>query len=145
MYEQIRRLRNEEHLSIQRIAGRLGLNFRTVKKYLELSPLEFERFSDNITNKSCSLDEFTDFVVERLILFQDTSTAQMHDWLKEKHPNFPHVSQRIVYNFVMKVRKDYNLQRVAINERVYGPVPETPPGKYAQVDFGQSFLVGFTL
>lgn len=140
MYEQIRRLRNDEHLSIQRIADRLGLNFRTVKRYLELSPSEFERFSDNITNKSCSLDEYTDFVVERLTLYQDTSTAQMHDWLKENYPDFPKVSQRTVYSFVMKVRKDYNLPRIAINERIYGPVPETPPGKYAQVDFGHKKL-----
>ena len=86
MYDQIQRLRNEEHLSIQRIADRLGINFRTVKRYLEMSRSEFESFSDNITNKPQILTPYTDFVVERLSLYQDTSTAQMHDWLKEAHP-----------------------------------------------------------
>ncbi len=33
-YERIHHLRDVEHRSIQRIADDLGLNFRTVKKYL---------------------------------------------------------------------------------------------------------------
>ena len=140
MYDQIQRLRNEEHLSIQRIADKLGVNFRTVKRYLEMSRSEFESFSDNITNKPQILEPYTDFVVERLSLYQDTSTAQMHDWLKEAYPDFPKVTQRTVYSFVMKVRQDYNLPRIAMNERQYNPMPETPPGKYAQVDFGHKKL-----
>ena len=36
-YERIHLLRDVEHRSIQRIADDLGLNFRTVKKYLEMS------------------------------------------------------------------------------------------------------------
>ncbi len=117
MHDQIQRLRNEEHLSIQRIADRLGINFRTVKRYLKMSRSEFESFSDNITNKPQILTPYTDFVVERLSLYQDISTAQMHDWLKEAYPDFPKVTQRTVYSFVMKVRQDYNLPRIATNER----------------------------
>ena len=36
MYHEIHRLRNTEGFSIQRIADYLSLNFRTVKKYLDL-------------------------------------------------------------------------------------------------------------
>ena len=35
-YERIHLLRDVEHRSIQRIADDLGLNFRTVKKYLHI-------------------------------------------------------------------------------------------------------------
>ena len=36
MYYEIKRFREQEKFSIQRIADHLGINFRTVKKYLEM-------------------------------------------------------------------------------------------------------------
>lgn len=140
MYDQIHKFRNEEHKSIQWIADYLGVNFRTVKKYLKMDRAEFEKFSENITNKTFMLGRYTPFVVDRLQRFQDTPAAQMHDWLKENFPDFPRVAPRTVYNFVMKVRQDYNLPKTTMNDRQYQSLPETPPGKYAQVDFGQTVL-----
>lgn len=97
-YDRIQMLRNVEHKSIQWIADHLGLNFRTVKKYLEMDRAEFEKFSESITNKPFILDPYKDFIVQRLGQFQDTPAAQMHDWLKECHPDFPDVSPKTVYN-----------------------------------------------
>lgn len=139
-YDKIRLLRDVEHKSIQWIADHLGLNFRTVKKYLQMDRAEFEAFSENITNKPFILEPYRDFIVQRLSQFQDTPAAQMHDWLKECHPNFPKVSPRTVYNYVMKIRSEYNLPKVTENERVYQALPQTPPGMYAQVDFGHKKL-----
>jgi len=140
MYDQIHKFRNEEHKSIQWIADYLRVNFRTVKKYLKMSRSEFEKFSENITNKSFILERYTPFIVDRLGHFQETPAAQMHDWLKECFPDFPQVSPRTVFNFVIKVRQDYNLPKLSLNERQYQSLPESPPGKYAQVDFGQTIL-----
>lgn len=140
MYDQIHKFRNEEHKSIQWIADYLGVNFRTVKKYLMMDQIEFEKFSENITNKSFMLERYTPFIVDRLQRFQDTPAAQMHDWLKENFPDFPKVAPRTVYNFVMKVRQDYGLPKLSLSDRQYQSLPETPPGKYAQVDFGQTIL-----
>ena len=139
-YDKIRLLRDVEHKSIQWIADHLGLNFRTVKKYLQMDRAEFEAFSENITNKPFILEPYRDFIVQRLSQFQDTPAAQMHDWLKECHPDFPKVSPRTVYNYVMKIRSEYNLPKVTENERVYQALPQTPPGMYAQVDFGHKKL-----
>ena len=50
MYDKIQSLRNEEHKSIQWIADHLGVNFRTVKKYLEMTRDEFETFSNKVVN-----------------------------------------------------------------------------------------------
>lgn len=135
-YDRIHELRETEHRSIQWIADHVGLNFRTVKKYLEMDRSEFEAFSESITNKPFILEPYKDFIVARLSLFQDTPAAQMHDWLKEHYPDFPDVSPRTVYNYVMKLRSEYNLPKIAVNERIYKALPLDPPGQYAQVDFG---------
>ena len=135
-YDRIHELREVELRSIQWIANHVGLNFRTVKKYLEMDRSEFESYSESITNKPFLLEPYRDFIVERLTLYQDTPAAQMHDWLKEHYPDFPDVSPRTVYNYVMKLRSEYNLPKIAQNERIYKALPLDPPGQYAQVDFG---------
>lgn len=87
-YERIHLLRDVEHRSIQRIADDLWLNFRTVKKYLEMSREEFEDFTNSIIQKPFVLEPYKEFIVQRLSLYPDTSAAQMHDWLKGTIPNF---------------------------------------------------------
>lgn len=44
MYHEIRRLRDAEHFSIQRIADKLKINFRTVKKILGMTEEDYDRF-----------------------------------------------------------------------------------------------------
>ncbi|MGI6313938.1 MAG: IS21 family transposase [Candidatus Cryptobacteroides sp.] len=139
-YDKIKMLRDVEHQSIQWIADHLGLNFRTVKKYLHMDRSEFEAFSESITRKPFILEPYKDFIVHRLGLYQDTPAAQMHDWLKEHYPDFPDVSPKTVYNYVMKLRSEYNLPKVTATERAYQALPQTPPGAYAQVDFGRKKL-----
>lgn len=139
MYEQIHRY-HAEHKSARWIADRLKINPRTVKKYLSMSQAEFERHSDNINRKGFKLERYTTFVVERLKKYQDTPAAQMHDLLKEHYPDFPAVSPKTVYNYVMKIRQEHGLPAVSASERQYSCIPETTPGRYAQVDFGQMKL-----
>ena len=139
-YERIHLLRDVEHRSIQRIADDLGLNFRTVKKYLEMSREEFEAFTNSIIQKPFVLEPYKEFIVQRLSQYPDTSAAQMHDWLKENYPKLPALSPKTVYNYVMKLRGDYSIPKMTIKERQYKALPQTPPGVYAQVDFGQKKL-----
>ena len=139
LYEQIHRY-HAERKSARWIADRLKINPRTVKKYLSMSQAEFERHSDNINRKGFKLQRYTTFVVERLKKYQDTPAAQMHDLLKEHYPDFPAVSPKTVYNYVMKIRQEHGLPVVSASERQYSCIPETAPGRYAQVDFGQMKL-----
>lgn len=137
MYYEIKRLRDVEHLSLQRIAAQLKLNFRTVRKYLDMDPATFrERLKLN-EGRAHVLDPYRDFVESRLQLFPETSSAQMLDWLKENYPDLPPVHPKTAYNFVMKIRQEYGIPKVASSARQYAAVPELPPGEQAQVDFGQ--------
>lgn len=118
-----------------KIARELVLDPRTVKKWDFLSEAEFERFLTTRKVRRKILDEYEGFVKDKLMAFPDTSTAQIHDWLKEYHSNFPEIAPRTVYNFVMHIRQKHNIP-IADQERQFAPVEDLPYGQQAQVDFG---------
>lgn len=103
VYADIHRLKESGHRSIQWIDNYMGLNFRTVRKYLKMSLEEYERYAEGFGQKPRKLEEYKDFIADKLRMYLDTSAAQMHDWLKEAYPFFPEVSPRTVYNTVMEV------------------------------------------
>jgi len=135
MYHQIQQM-DRDGYSVSRISELLGINRRTVKKYLLMSEQEYEQYLTRQSERKKELILYETFVRERLELFQDTSAAQMHDWLKEHHPDFPKVNPKTVYNFVHWIRNKYNIPMVPA-PRQYQVVEELPYGKQAQVDFGE--------
>lgn len=135
MYHEMHKLQRHG-LSIAKIARYLTCNCRTVSKYLKMNEQEYERSLIGSTQREKQLDPFELFVAGKLSQYQDSSTAQIHDWLKECHPDFPEVSPRTVYNFVMYIRRKHNIP-LAPNVREYFPVEELPYGEQAQVDFGE--------
>jgi len=134
-YYEIHRL-SRSGQSISKISLYLGLNRRTVTKYLSMSEQEYEAFLTQQSNRQKILLDYEGFVKERLEKYRDTSAAQMHDWLKEHHPELPKVSQKTVFNFVSWVREKHQLPIIK-TERQYQQVEETAYGKQAQVDFGE--------
>jgi transposase len=97
---------------------------------------QYEQYLLHCSIRNKMLNSYEKFVHDRLSQYPDTSTAQIHDWLKEHHPDFPQVSPRTVYNFVMYVRQKHNIP-VVPRYREYFPVEELPYGEQAQVDFGE--------
>lgn len=134
-YYEIHRMDREGH-SKSKISQYLGVNRRTVSKLLSMSEQEYEEFLNSRADRKKILSPYENFVKDRLILFQDTPAAQMHDWLKEHYQDFPQVSQKTVFNFVSRVRDKYNLP-VIKEQRQHNLVEELPYGKQAQVDFGE--------
>lgn len=135
MYYEIKRM-NRDGRSISKISEALNCNRRTVKKYLEMEDHEFESFLNAQSNRGKLLVPYESFVRDRLELYRDTPAAQMHDWLKEHHQDFPQVNQKTVFNFVKWVRHKYNLPYEP-PVRDYMVVQETSYGLQAQVDFGE--------
>ena len=135
MYHEIHKMDRQGH-SISYIADYLGINWRTVKKYLSMDDRAYESYLSSQSNRVKELSPYEHFVKTKLDLFPDTSASQMHDWLKEYDNNFPAVNPKTVYNFVMWVRQEYNIPKQK-QEREYFIVEELPFGKQAQADFGE--------
>lgn len=135
MYHEIHRL-SLLGFKAARIGRYLGIDRRTVEKRLALNEQEYERQLSTRQDRPKKLASYEDFVKSKLEVFEDTSAAQMFDWLKEHYPGLPKVSARTVYNFVMFVRQKHNIP-VVPSQRDYFPVEELPFGYQAQVDFGQ--------
>ena len=135
MYHEIHK-RKRDGSSIRNICQELGMNFRTAKKYLLMTEDEFFQYLENQNQRYKKLNSYENFVKSKLDLYPDTSAAQMHDWLKENHPDFPMTCEKTVYNFVMFVRQKYSIPLQPVN-RDFFPVEELPYGEQAQVDFGE--------
>ena len=88
MYYEVQRL-HREGLSYRSITKALALNRRTVIKYLTLTEAEYETFLNKKDSRGKLLDVYEPFVKTRLQAHPAASAAQVHDWLKEHHPQFP--------------------------------------------------------
>jgi len=135
MFHEIHKLKREG-MKPFRIASKLVLDRRTVKKILTMSEQEFNDLQVLPPKRNKKLDEYEEFVRMRIESCLDASSAQVHDWLKECHADFIEVSEKTVYNFVLYVREKHKLlMEFAVRE--YQQVAELPYGKQAQVDFGE--------
>lgn len=135
MYHQIHKM-NRDGFSHSKISRELVIDRRTVKFYLSMNERQYDQFLVAQAEKKKELEPYEDFIKSKLETYQETSAAQMHDWLKEHYPKFPAVTAKTVYNFVMWVRQKHHLPKIS-PLRDYQAVEELPYGEQAQVDFGQ--------
>jgi len=135
MYHELHRLQRQG-MSPPQIASEFGFDTRTVKKILDMNEQEYLDLQDQLLTRTRKLAPYESFVKNRLELCLDASSAQVHDWLKEHYSDFPVVSIKSVYNFVLFVRNKHQLLKTFDN-REFSQVEELPYGKQAQVDFGQ--------
>ena len=135
MYHEIHRMSREGY-SISKIGRTILLDRRTVRSYLAMSEADFDCFMEKQSDRKKELFPYEEFIKSKLKKHSDTSSAQMHDWLKEHFTGFPSVSPKTVFNFVAWIRQKYHLPKLC-PVREYEMVQETPYGKQAQVDFGE--------
>jgi len=135
MYFEIHRMHREGH-SNSKINELLGIHRRTIRKYLSMTEKEYESFLLSQSDRKKELQPYEIFVKERLQRYPDTSSAQMHDWLKEHHTDFPELNAKTIFNFVHWVRNKYNIPKLP-EQRQHSVVEELAYGKQAQVDFGE--------
>jgi transposase len=118
------------------IASFLVMDTRTVKKYLAMSEQEYLDYQERLIYRTKKLSVFEDFIKQRIESCPQASSAQVHDWLKEYHPDFKDVSTKTIYNFVLHLRDKYGLPKL-FNTRPYCMVEELAYGKQVQADMGE--------
>ena len=140
MWYKIRELK-AKGLTNKQTAKELGLHRDTVAKYLKMTLGEFEASGSYQRMFVHKLDAYEDFVHDSLERHPYLSASQINDWLREQYPDLPQVNAKTVFNFVKYVRAKYGIDKSEEEPRQYEKVAETPYGEYAQVDFGESWML----
>ena len=136
MYVQVQGMKNDG-FTMRQVSRRLGVNFRTVQRYWNMSPEAFEQ--EILTKERAkNLDLYDGVVKDWLIKNPEMHAAQVWDWLQEHYQVT--VSERTVRRFVKEVRKKYNIPQKAF-QRQYQAVQDPPMGKQMQVDLGQACVL----
>ncbi len=128
-------------LHCSQIARELGLHRHTVEKYEKMTLEEFQASQAYERDFKYKLDIFEDEVRKELSHKPYLSCRQVHDHLRERHGDFPAVSDKTVFNFVMRIRDKYHISKCC--EETFRPLeklPETAPGVYMQADFGEYWM-----
>ncbi len=128
----------EKGLTKAQIARELGLDVKTVRRYLRMSYAEFCSSGSYKRMYMRVLDPYESKVSEWLTDHPDLSSSQIHDWLRERYDDLPDVNSKTVYNYVKYIRAKYSIDKPkASSPRQYIRVEETAYGEYAQADFGE--------
>lgn len=128
-------------LSKAQIARELGLDIKTVRRYLKMSYDEFKSSESYKRMYMKVLDPYESKVYGWLDEHPDLSASQVHDWLRERYDDLPEVNSKTVFNFVKYIRAKYNIDKPrASSQRQYMKVEETPFGEFAQADFGEMWM-----
>ena len=130
MYSKIQQ-EKKQGFSKDAAARHLGLNWRTVDQYWDMTVEDYEAMQKR--QWSSGLDQRQEVILQWLKTLEDVSAAQIQDWLAEHYSEY--YKARTVRDYVFKLRQQHGILR-HVKEREYGPVPELPPGIQLQADFG---------
>ena len=125
-------------LNKSQVSKKLKINFKTVCKYWNISPSTFQTLQEQSKSRTKKIDPYHNQILEWLREFPDLSSAQVFDWLLERHHNLD-FKERTLRLYIQELRKTYALPKHP-PLRQYEEVPETLPGEQAQADFGQIWV-----
>lgn len=127
-------------LNNSQISTELGIDRNTVRKYLQMLEGDFMKLIEQGRKLPLKLESYLSFVKRELELKPYLSAAQIEDRLKENYQNLPEVNSKTVYNFVQRIRRQYDIDKVSTKSegRAFEQQPAVEYGQQAQVDFGES-------
>ncbi len=139
MWYKVNKLKSKS-FTISQISRELILDRKTVRKYLALTESEFLSSSLIERQVERKLTLYKEEILTLLNFCNDFSSSQIHDRLRESHPDFISVHRNTVNNYVQYLRKEYDIPKKIDDCRVYCQVPDEEYGSYAQVDFGERWI-----
>ena len=138
MYSRIHQLK-ESGFKKSQTAKKLGINIKTVMKYWSMDPDEYYQLLCNSRQRSKYLRQYEEKILGWLTEHPDMTSAQIHDWLKERYHDSYNGKDRTVRDFVHNLREKHNIPKSA-PARQYQAVADPPKGYQAQVDFGEKVV-----
>lgn len=86
MYQDLQQLK-EMGLNKSQVQRQLGIDWKTVNRYWEMTPDEFAEIRRN-NKRTRKLEKYEDQIVRWLQEYPDMSSAQVQDWLKQNHSDY---------------------------------------------------------
>ncbi len=120
--------------SERKISKTLGISRNTVKLYLNKSGSEMVSYLEGFKIRTKKLEKYHNIILNWLNEFNDMTSAQVYDWLREHYKDF-NVSEGTVRNYVRQLREIYNISKVS-KGRPYEALDDPEKGLQMQVDFG---------
>lgn len=140
MWYKVNELSRKSYSQTQ-ISLALGVNRSTVHRYLSMSEADFNEFLHREAQRhGCKLDAYRDFIVQELQNSPFLSSMQILDHLKEHFDDLPDVSEKTVYNYVMRIRDEEDIPKQSEPVRQTHKLPEFDYGEQAQVDWGEKWM-----
>ena len=131
MYSKIQAMKSQGFTQ-RKVARYLEIHRTTVKKYWDMTPVEFEATILEPAKKS-SLEQHKELILSWLRAYQEVTAAQVYDWLKEKYGLA--LAENTVRRYVRLLRMDYDIKPEE-NDRDYEALQDPPMGLQMQVDIG---------
>lgn len=128
----------EMGLNKTQIANRLKISRTTLYKYMNMTPEEYHQWNEEMKTRSKKADEYEAEISSWLRSSPDLSSAQVMDWLQERHGQLE-MCESTIRNYVREIRDKYGIPKVKY-QRQYESVTDPPMGQQTQVDFGEMKL-----
>ncbi|MHC0039761.1 IS21 family transposase [Pseudoneobacillus sp. C159] len=134
LYIRVHQLK-EQGFKIAAIARKLGICRNTVYKHLEMPFEEAKEWVNSLSRRSRKLDSYQNEILSWLKEHPDLSSAQVHDWLKERYPKIE-IGESTTRGYVSELRDIYHIPK-EVHVRPHEAVEELPMGQQLQVDWGE--------
>ena len=136
MFQDIQKLKRQG-VTKSKISRDLKLDIKTVSKYYTMNAEEFLALKNDSMHRSKIFDPFTEEIlsVYESNNCQKLNVAAVYDYLEEKYNYLPG-SEKTLRNYINYLIVTNQLV-ITEKMRTYSTVPDMPPGKQMQLDFGE--------
>ena len=138
MFSELQALKNKGFKKTA-VAKKLDVNFRTVDKYWEMAPEDFAE-ATSIIARFKRPEVYRQLFIQWLKENPDMSSAQIYDWLLERHGENIDFAERTLRRYIRELREQEKIPK-STPQRQYEALADPAMGYQAQVDIGEIKLV----
>lgn len=136
MYQKVHSLKRQGFSKLQ-TSNELGIDRKTVRKYWNMSEVDFLEYQTSMRYRHKKLDIYKSSILDlyKRNDYRKLNMASIYDCLEEKYGSID-CTEKSLRNYIQFLIETHELD-IKENIRVYTKVPELSYGKQMQLDFGQ--------